>query len=75
MNIGEFQVSKLSYTIENLYQKYDNLLDEFEKLEQKRNSTVAQLARKRFPYILEIDYVPSKKGKGKVNYIVYLSNY
>ena len=66
VNIGEFQVSKLSYTIDHLYSKYDDMLDKFENLERDRDSRIAQLARKQFPYILDYDYEPGKKGKGKV---------
>ena len=70
--MGEFQVSKLSYTIDHLYSKYDEMLDKFEILEQDRDSRLAQLARKQFPYILDHDYDPGKKGKGKVSIIKYV---
>lgn len=52
MNRGELQVAKLTYTIDQLYDKYDALMLELEQLEQTKIKRTADLSRKMFPHIL-----------------------
>lgn len=53
MNRGEVQVAKLTYTIDQLYDKYEALLSQLKQLEQSKTKRVAELSRKMFPRILK----------------------
>jgi len=63
INTGEFHFSKLNFTLEALYDKYNALLDEYEALETIRDTRMAALAREKFPQILNPDYVVDNKAK------------
>ncbi|KAF6025466.1 hypothetical protein EB796_016242 [Bugula neritina] len=65
INTGEFHFSKLNFTLEALYDKYNALLDEYEALETIRDTRMAALAREKFPQILNPDYVVDNKAKKK----------
>lgn len=69
MNIGEVHVAKLTYVIEQLYDKYDAMMTDLEKLEQRKESRVAKLARELYPQILHPDYIPGRRRR-KVNIVV-----
>jgi len=61
--LGEFHVSKLAFTTNQLYIKYEQLVDKAERLELTRDKRIAELARKQFPFILDPEYDPNVKSK------------
>lgn len=63
MNIGEYQVSKLTFTLDQLYSKYEELLDQYEELDGVRRQRVAALARNKFPHILDPNFKVARKPK------------
>lgn len=69
MNTGEHQVSKLTFTLNQLYAQYKNLLDEYDEVETARNNRIAALAKKNFAHVLDINFKAAKKPK-KVRHCV-----
>ena len=67
MNRGEYQVSKLTFTIDQLYSKHDELLDQYDELEKKKVERMAALARVKCRHIFHPDY---QKNSNKVKLIL-----
>ncbi|CAH1772232.1 unnamed protein product [Owenia fusiformis] len=59
-------VNKLSYTLDNYYDRYDNIQAKLDELKADKNSRLITMIRKHHPEIMRSDYVaPKKKGKKK----------
>ncbi|XP_067933042.1 uncharacterized protein [Watersipora subatra] len=67
MNNAEYQVSKLTFTLEQLYTKYNQLLDEYDQMEKTKMQKMSALAKRIFPHVLDSDYVAPTKSKKKRN--------
>lgn len=63
MNVGEVHVAKLTYVLEQLYQKCDEMLSDLEKLERIKDTRIAKLARELYPQILHPDYIPGRRRR------------
>ncbi|KAK3586634.1 hypothetical protein CHS0354_028492 [Potamilus streckersoni] len=65
LNPSEQYMEKLSYTLELLMDKKDNLMANIDKLEAEKIRHMAEVARQKRPHITRVDYKPKKSKKRK----------